>query len=77
MSKTYENTIDIFADEKTLKKQIMSIVTDSKGLEDKKDPDSCNIFNIYKLIANKDDVKKMKHMKNKWKTKINKEIWKT
>lgn len=61
MSKTYENTIDIFADEKTLKKQIMSIVTDSKGLEDKKDPDSCNIFNIYKLIANKDDVKKMKN----------------
>ncbi len=61
MSKTYENTIDIFADEKTLKKQIMSIVTDSKGLEDKKDPDSCNVFNIYKLIANKVDVKNMKN----------------
>ena len=61
MSKTYENTIDIFADEKTLKKQIMSIVTDSKGLEDKKDPDSCNIFNIFKLIASKDDVEKMKN----------------
>ena len=61
MSKTYENTIDIFSDEKTLKKQIMSIVTDSKGLEDKKDPDSCNIFNIFKLIASKDDVEKMKN----------------
>ena len=61
MSKTYENTIDIFTDEKTLKKQIMSIVTDSKGLEDKKDPDSCNIFNIFKLIASKDDVEKMKN----------------
>ena len=42
MSKTYDNTIDIFADEKSLKKQIMTIVTDSKGLEDKKNPDSCN-----------------------------------
>ncbi len=61
MSKTYENTIDIFTDEKTLKKQIMSIVTDSKGLEDKKDPNSCNIFNIFKLIASKDDVEKMKN----------------
>ncbi len=60
MSKTYENTIDIFADEKSLKKQIMSIVTDSKGLEDKKNPESCNIFNIFKLIAGEDEVKKMK-----------------
>ena len=60
MSKTYENTIDIFADEKSLKKQIMSIVTDSKGLEDKKNPKSCNIFNIFKLIASEDEVKKMK-----------------
>ena len=60
MSKTYENTIDIFADEKSLKKQIMSIVTDSKGIEDKKNPESCNIFNIFKLIASGDEVKKMK-----------------
>ena len=60
MSKTYENTIDIFADEKSLKKQIMSIVTDSKGIEDKKNPESCNIFNIFKLIASEDEVKKMK-----------------
>ena len=60
MSKTYKNTIDIFADEKSLKKQIMSIVTDSKGIEDKKNPESCNIFNIIKLIASEDEVKKMK-----------------
>ena len=60
MSKTYQNTIDIFADEKSLKKQIMSIVTDSKGIEDKKNPESCNIFNIFKLIANEDEVKKIK-----------------
>ena len=53
MSKTYNNTIDIFADEKLLKKQVMSIVTDSKGLDDKKDPSNCNIFNLFRLIATK------------------------
>ena len=60
MSKTYDNTIDIFADEKSLKKQIMTIVTDSKGLEDKKNPDSCNIFNIFKLIASESETEKMR-----------------
>ena len=53
MSKTYNNTIDIFADEKLLKKQVMSIITDSKGLDDKKDPSNCNIFNLFRLIATK------------------------
>ena len=51
MSKTYNNTIDIFADEKLLKKQVMSIVTDSKGIDDKKDPSNCNIYNLFKVIA--------------------------
>ena len=51
MSKSYNNTINIFADEKVLKKQIMGIVTDSKNLEDPKDPKTCNIFQLYKLIA--------------------------
>ena len=60
MSKTYENTIDIFADEKSLKKQIMSIVTDSKGLDDKKNPETCNVFNIFKLIASEVEVNEMK-----------------
>ena len=60
MSKTYENTIDIFADEKSLKKQIMSIVTDSKGLDDKKNPETCNVFKIFKLIASEVEVKEMK-----------------
>ena len=60
MSKTYDNTIDIFADEKSLKKQIMTIVTDSKGLEDKKNPDSCNVFNIFKLIASESETEKMR-----------------
>jgi tryptophanyl-tRNA synthetase len=51
MSKSYGNTIDIFASEKELKKQVMNIVTDSKALEESKDPESCNVFKLYKLIA--------------------------
>lgn len=51
MSKSYGNTIEIFADEKELKKQVMEIVTNSVPLEDPKDPKSCNVFQLYKLIA--------------------------
>ena len=51
MSKSYDNFIWIFDDEKTLKKKIMSIVTDDKWLEDKKDPEICNVFSIIKLFA--------------------------
>ncbi len=60
MSKSYDNTINIFADEKSLKKQILKIVTDSLGLEEPKEPDTCNIFNIYKLIASDDEIENMK-----------------
>lgn len=55
MSKSYNNTIEIFGEEKSLKKQIMSIVSDSKGIEEEKNPDECNIFNIYKLFLNKEE----------------------
>jgi tryptophanyl-tRNA synthetase len=51
MSKSYGNTIDIFAEEKTLKKQVMGIVTDSTPVEDPKDPETCNVFTLYKLLA--------------------------
>lgn len=51
MSKSYGNIIDIFLPEKELKKQVMSIVTDSTPLESPKDPDRDNVFAIYKLIA--------------------------
>lgn len=51
MSKSYGNTIDIFLPEKQLKKQVMSIVTDSTPLEEPKDPDTCNVFALYRLIA--------------------------
>jgi tryptophanyl-tRNA synthetase len=51
MSKNYNNTIPIFADAKALRKQVMRIVTDSKRPEDPKDPDACNVFNIFKYFA--------------------------
>ncbi len=51
MSKSYNNTIEIFGSAKEAKKTIMRIVTDSKSLEEVKDPDTCNVFALYKLLA--------------------------
>lgn len=51
MSKSYGNTIPIFADEKTLRKQVMRIVTDSRTPEEPKDPDTDNLFRIFRLFA--------------------------
>lgn len=56
MSKSRNNFIDIFLPEKELKKQVMGIVTDSKGLEEPKDPDTCNVFKLYELLAEPADV---------------------
>lgn len=56
MSKSYNNTIDLFGDPKAARKQIMRIVTDSKSLEDVKDPDTCNVFAIYRLLAEAADL---------------------
>lgn len=60
MSKSKNNIIDIFAEEKVLKKQIMSIKTDSKGLEDSKDWRNCNLFKIYSILAKKNEIESMK-----------------
>ncbi len=60
MSKSYGNTIDIFLPEKKLRKNIMSIVTDSTPLEAPKDPDKCNVFALYKLLANEEQVAAMR-----------------
>ena len=57
MSKSYGNTIDIFAEESVLKKQVMGIVTDSSSVESKKDPQKCNVFKLYKLIASPEETK--------------------
>jgi len=51
MSKSYGNTINIFQDAKGLKKSVMAIKTDSSPVEDPKDPDKCNLYNIFKLFA--------------------------
>lgn len=51
MSKSYNNFINLFLPEKELKKVVMSIVTDSKGLEEPKDPDTDNVFKLYRLLG--------------------------
>ena len=51
MSKSYNNTLPIFAPEKELRKQIMRIVTDSTPPEQPKNPDTCNLYQIYRLFA--------------------------
>ena len=60
MSKSANNVINIFLDDKALRKQIMSIETDSTPLEDPKNPDTCNAFAIYKLLADESEIETMK-----------------
>jgi tryptophanyl-tRNA synthetase len=55
MSKSYGNTIEIFAEGNALKKTIMSIVTDSTPVEAPKDPEKCNVFALYSLFATDDE----------------------
>lgn len=59
MSKSYGNTIEIFGDEKPLRKKFMSIITDSTGLDDSKDPDTCPVFALYKLFATEKQQEEM------------------
>ena len=61
MSKSKNNIINIFADEKILKKQVQSITTSSTPIEAPKDWKNCNLFNIYKLIASENQLEKMKN----------------
>jgi tryptophanyl-tRNA synthetase len=56
MSKSANNTINIFLDDKSLRKQIMSIETDSTPLEEPKNIETCSIFAIYKLLANENEM---------------------
>ncbi len=55
MSKSYGNTIEIFAEGNPLKKTVMGIVTDSTTVEDPKDPDKCNVFALYSLFATEEE----------------------
>ncbi len=56
MSKSYGNAIEIFEDEKSLKKKIMKIVTDSTPVEDPKDPSKCTVYSLYKLFVADDQL---------------------
>ncbi len=60
MSKSKSNIINIFLSDKQLKKQIMSIKTDSLSIESIKNPNTCNVFKLYSLIGNEAQVKQMK-----------------
>lgn len=60
MSKSYNNYIDIFLPEKQLKKNINTIVTDSTPLEQPKNPDTCNVFALYSLIAEKSQIENLR-----------------
>jgi tryptophanyl-tRNA synthetase len=60
MSKSRNNFINIFLEDKALRKQIMSIETDSTPLEDPKNPDTCNAFALYKLLASPEQIEAMR-----------------
>ena len=56
MSKSYGNTIEIFEPEKSVRKKVMRIVTDSTPVEEPKDPDKCNVFALLKLVASPEEL---------------------
>ncbi|UJP63891.1 tryptophan--tRNA ligase [Mongoliitalea daihaiensis] len=60
MSKSYNNYIDVFLPEKALKKNINSIITDSTGLEEPKNPDTCNVFKLYSLIGSESQTQDLR-----------------
>lgn len=60
MSKSYNNFINIFLPEKELKKIVMSIVTDNTPLEAPKNPDTCNVFALYRLLAGQEQMNAMR-----------------
>ena len=59
MSKSYGNVVDVFLPKKQLKKQVMGIQTDSTPLEDPKDPNTCNVFALYKRLATDEQSKQL------------------
>ncbi|PHR96799.1 MAG: tryptophan--tRNA ligase [Leeuwenhoekiella sp.] len=60
MSKSRDNYINLFLPDKQLRKQVMGIQTDSTPLEEPKNPDTCNVFNLYKVIASEAEVAQMR-----------------
>ncbi len=60
MSKSRDNVIDIFLPEKKLRKQVMKIITDSTPLEEPKNPETCNVFALYSLLADDMQIEEMR-----------------
>jgi len=60
MSKSYGNIIEIFGEQKPMRKKFMKVVTDSTPMEDPKNADTCNVFALYKLFANEDEMTSMR-----------------
>src|SRR6266487_1286356 len=60
MSKSYGNNIDIFGDEKEMRKRVMSIVTDSVAVDAPKDPTTSTIFKLYSVVASNDEIADMR-----------------
>jgi tryptophanyl-tRNA synthetase len=61
MSKSYNNTLEIFCDEKTLRDKIARIVTDATPVADPKDPDRCNLFITISLFLSQEEKKELAH----------------
>ena len=59
MSKSYGNIIPLFDDDKAIKKAVFSVVTDSRPMDEPKDPDSVMVYEIYKAIATEEQIKEM------------------
>ncbi len=59
MSKSYDNHIELFGSAKATKKRVMQIVTDSTPLEDPKNPDTCNVYALYRLFATEEETSQM------------------
>ncbi len=62
MSKSYDNTLPLFGDEKKIRKQIMRITTDSRPMEDAKDPTDDHLFQLYQLFADDEKVRQMREL---------------
>ena len=60
MSKSNNNSINIFLDDKKLRKQVMGIETDSTPMEEPKDPDTCNVFALYTILGTSDAISAMR-----------------
>ncbi|NLH93657.1 MAG: tryptophan--tRNA ligase [Candidatus Cloacimonetes bacterium] len=60
MSKSYGNTIPMFASEKELRKLVMRIVTNSQGVEEPKDPETCTVFALYRNFASPEQVESLR-----------------